>query len=403
MNKQNIEKILMALRNGDLIILTDDQTRENEGDIVIAAEKITAEKINFLAQHARGLICLSLSGDLADQLKLTPQTSNNHAKFATNFTVSIEARYGVSTGISAKDRATTILAAIRDHATAEDLVSPGHIFPIRATDGGVLQRRGHTEGSVDLMGLAGLKRAAVICEIMNTDGTMARTNDLAQFAEKYNLPICSISEILKYRLNFDSNIVKMLTKTSLPTKFGNFQMYAYENTIDHLTHLALIKGTLDISKPIPVRIHSECMTGDVFASKRCDCGEQLHAAMHYMQQAEQGIIIYLRQEGRGIGLANKIKAYALQEQGLDTVEANNNLGFAADLRDYGIAAQILRNLGVSQIKLLTNNPQKIADMEFSGLRVIERIPLITQNTTENFLYLQTKRTKMHHLLDINSD
>jgi 3,4-dihydroxy 2-butanone 4-phosphate synthase / GTP cyclohydrolase II len=393
-----IETVLDEIRHGNMIILTDDENRENEGDLVIAAEKTTPNAINFMAKNARGLICLAMSSELNDRLNLPLMTAYNRSKFSTNFTVSIEAAKGVTTGISALDRAKTILTAIADDAKPQDLVSPGHIFPLRAQAGGILHRHGHTEGSIDLMQLAGLKNAAVICEILNDDGTMARTPDLRIYAKKHNLKICSINDLIKYRLRHDKTLVQRTVTTNLPTNYGNFTMHAYENPVDQPAHVALVKGTINPDEPTLVRIHSECFTGDIFGSKRCDCRQQLQQAMELIANESSGVIVYLRQEGRGIGLTNKLKAYALQDQGLDTVEANNELGFAADLRDYGIGAQILEDLGVKKIRLLTNNPQKLVALNGHGLEVVEHVPLQIKSHQENAKYLKTKKEKMQHFL-----
>lgn len=399
MSHCSIDTALQELQHGKMVILVDDEKRENEGDLIIAAEKITGEAINFLAKYARGLICLSLSTKIIDKLNLSPQVVKNNSNFNTNFTVSIEARHGISTGISAFDRATTILTAISDHAKPEDLVSPGHIFPLGAKKYGVLERAGHTEGSVDLAKLAGFKEAAVLCEIMNEDGTMARKKDLEIFAKQHNLKICSIKDLIKYRLRYDKTIIRRIAKAKLPTAFGEFTVIAYTTAYNNSTHLALVKNISHSNKPTLTRIHSECMTGDVFASHRCDCGEQLKNAMRMIAKNGSGIIIYLRQEGRGIGLGNKICAYSLQDAGLDTVEANHKLGFATDLRDYGIAAQILLDLDIKKVRLMTNNPEKISALDGEDLTVIERIPLQIPAKKENFYYLKTKQEKMGHLCE----
>ncbi len=396
-----IEEILGEIKKGHPIILIDDENRENEGDLIVAAEKVTPEIINFMAKYGRGLICLPMDPELIDRLKLPLMVQNNTSRFHTNFTVSIEARYGITTGISAFDRAKTVLTAISDNVKPEDLVSPGHIFPLRAESNGVLVRKGHTEGSVDLAKLAGLKSAAVMCEIMKDDGTMARLPDLEKFAEIHNLKIASIKDLISYRLKCDKSLIKRIVTTKIPTDYGEFDLIAYESLPNSSTHLALVKGNIDNNAPTLVRIHSRCLTGDVFNSKRCDCGQQLQHAMRTIAEEGQGVILYMDQEGRGIGLGNKIRAYALQDHGVDTVDANIQLGFETDHRDYGIAAQILLDLGISQVRLLTNNLNKITALENSGLKVIERIPIGVGYCKENINYLKVKKTKMGHLLNLN--
>jgi 3,4-dihydroxy 2-butanone 4-phosphate synthase/GTP cyclohydrolase II len=392
-----IEEVLEDLRQGKMIILVDDEDRENEGDLTLAAEKVTPEAINFMAKHARGLICLSLHPDIIEKLHLPLMVHDNQSRFQTAFTVSIEAREGVTTGISAADRAHTILTAVAEDALPDDLVQPGHIFPIRARKGGVLFRTGQTEGSVDLARLAGLRPAGVICEIMKEDGTMARMPDLDKFAREHGLKIATVADIIAYRMRNESFVHKA-AETVLPTPYGEFKAYAFVNDIDDYEHLALIKGEVDPEKEIMVRVHSECLTGDVFGSYRCDCGEQLKNAMAMVQKEGRGIILYLQQEGRGIGLANKLKAYALQDQGLDTVEANEELGFDADLRDYGVGAQILVALGVRKMQLITNNPRKIVGLEGYGLQVTGRVPIECEPRPENINYLLTKCQKLGHLM-----
>jgi 3,4-dihydroxy 2-butanone 4-phosphate synthase/GTP cyclohydrolase II len=394
-----VEKVLEDLRDGKMIILVDNEDRENEGDLTIAAEKVTPEAVNFMAKYGRGLICLALDHEIVERLKLTPMVYDNRSPYKTAFTASIEARHGVTTGISAADRAHTILTAVGDDARPEDLVQPGHVFPLRARRGGVLFRTGQTEGSVDLARLAGLKPAAVICEIMKDDGTMARMPDLGVFAEKHGLKIATVSDIIAYRMRKES-FVHMVAETILPTPLGEFRAIAFVNDIDDYEHLALVKGKIDPEKEVMVRVHSECLTGDVFGSYRCDCGEQLKRAMKMVEKEGLGVILYLQQEGRGIGLANKLKAYALQDKGFDTVEANEELGFDPDLRDYGVGAQILVALGVRKMQLITNNPKKIVGLEGYGLEVVGRVPIEIKPRPENRKYLLTKCQKLGHIMDI---
>lgn len=382
-----------------MIILVDDEDRENEGDLTIAAEKVTPDAINFMAKYGRGLICLALAPEIVDRLQLPLMVHDNRSTYKTAFTVSIEARHGVTTGISAADRAHTILTAISDDAKPDDLVQPGHVFPLRARRGGVLFRTGQTEGSVDLARLARLKPAAVICEIMNDDGTMARLPDLEKFAERHGLKIATVADIIAYRMKNES-FVHRAAETVLPTPYGEFKAVAFVNDIDDYEHLALVKGEIEPEKEILVRVHSQCLTGDVFGSYRCDCGSQLERAMEMVQAEGLGVILYMQQEGRGIGLANKLKAYALQDQGRDTVEANEELGFKADLRDYGVGAQILYALGVRKMKLMTNNPKKIIGLEGYGLEVTGRVPIETKPRPENMKYLITKCQKLGHILSI---
>ncbi|MFB3884355.1 MAG: bifunctional 3,4-dihydroxy-2-butanone-4-phosphate synthase/GTP cyclohydrolase II [Thermodesulfobacteriota bacterium] len=397
---KRIEEALKDIREGKMVILVDDEDRENEGDLTMAAEKVTPEAINFMAKYGRGLICLSLTEERLNELRLPMMVSDNTSRFQTAFTISIDARRGVTTGISAADRACTILTAIADDAKPEDLVAPGHVFPLRARQGGVLVRTGQTEGSVDLARLAGLRPAGVICEVMKDDGTMARMPDLQVFAKEHGLRIVTIADLIKYRLNKES-LVRRIATAKLPTKYGGlFSAIAYENDVDSSHHIALVKGDIGPEDAVLVRVHSQCLTGDVFGSKRCDCEEQLHTAMAMVEKEGKGVIVYMRQEGRGIGLVNKLRAYCLQDMGKDTVEANEELGFKADMRDYGIGAQILADLGLHKIRLMTNNPRKIIGLEGYGIEVVERIPIETKPHQENIEYLKTKAKKMGHLLSI---
>ena len=393
----SIEKALQDIRDGRCIILVDDEDRENEGDLVMAAECVTPEAVNFMAKHARGLICLTLTSSRADELHLSSQSTENTAPFGTAFTVSIDAARGVTTGISAADRATTIRMAVDTTCKAADFTRPGHLFPIRAHDGGVLKRAGQTEGSVDLARLAGMYPAGVICEIMNDDGTMARVPDLVEFANAHQLKLITIKDLIQYRLVCET-FVKRSVHAQLPTIFGNFEAMVFENQLDSGTHIALIKGAIDAS-PTLVRVHSGCLTSDVFGSLRCDCREQLHRAMEMIEKEGKGVLLYLNQEGRGIGLLNKIRAYHLQDQGSDTVEANLQLGFKPDLRNYGIGAQILVSLGLKQIRLITNNPRKIVGIEGYGLNVVKRVSIEIDPKKTNVRYLRTKKAKLGHLLN----
>jgi 3,4-dihydroxy 2-butanone 4-phosphate synthase/GTP cyclohydrolase II len=400
----SVEAALAQIRAGRMVILVDDEDRENEGDLCMAAEKVTPEAINFMAKHARGLVCLSLTEERLEQLRLSMMVPDyeNSSGFGTAFTISIEARHGVTTGISAADRATTIRAAIADDARPNDIVRPGHVFPLRAREGGVLRRAGQTEGSVDLARLAGLKPAGVICEIMNDDGTMARLPDLVEFGRLHAIPILTIADLIQYRLRKET-LVRRAAVAEMPTAHGDFRAIIYENAIDRVDHLALVKGELHAEQPVLVRVHSECLTGDAFGSRRCDCGEQLEAAMKMIEDEGSGVLLYMRQEGRGIGLMNKIRAYSLQDQeGLDTVQANEKLGFPPDMRDYGVGAQILRDLGVRRMRLITNNPGKRAGIEGYGLAIVDRVPLEIKPNEKNLEYLRTKKEKLGHVLHLMS-
>lgn len=394
-----VEEALDELRQGRMIILVDDEDRENEGDLTMAAEFITPDTINFMAKYGRGLICMALESQIVDNLELPLMVRDNTSKFGTGFTISIEAKRGVTTGISAADRAITIRTAIAENARPEDLASPGHVFPLRAREGGVLVRTGQTEGSVDLCKIAGLRPGAVICEVMNDDGTMARRPELEKFAKAHGLKICTIADIIAYRIKTET-LVREVVRAQLPTTYGDFELIGFENDIDHKEHVALVKGEIDPEESVLVRVHSECLTGDVLCSLRCDCGDQLHRAMEMIEAEGRGVIVYMRQEGRGIGLINKLKAYHLQDRGRDTVEANVELGFEPDLRDYGIGAQILVSLGVRKMRMMTNNPKKIIGIDGYALEVTDRVPIEIPPTEENKKYLKTKKEKMGHILEV---
>jgi 3,4-dihydroxy 2-butanone 4-phosphate synthase/GTP cyclohydrolase II len=395
-----VESAIENLRSGKLIILVDDEGRENEGDLVLAAQFATPDTINFMATHGKGLICLAMEAAILDRLQIPQMVSQNETPLGTAFTVSIEARSGITTGISAHDRAHTIQTAIRDSATRADICCPGHVFPLRAREGGVLVRAGQTEGSVDLARLAGLKPAGVICEILKDDGTMARRPDLEVFSKKFNIPIVSIEDIISYRLMFDKTLIQEVSESLLPTKHGkNFKIKVFHSAIDQKDHIALVMGEGQDFKDTPtlVRVHSECLTGDVFGSLRCDCGPQLDSALEMIAKEGRGVLLYLRQEGRGIGLANKVKAYHLQDGGLDTVDANTALGLPVDFRNYGVGAQILRYLGIGPMRLMSNNPKKIIGLDGYGLQVVERVPIIVGQGEENKSYIETKKNRMGHL------
>jgi 3,4-dihydroxy 2-butanone 4-phosphate synthase/GTP cyclohydrolase II len=394
-----VEQAIEDLRNGKFIIVADDEGRENEGDLVCAAELVTPEMVNFMATHARGLICLALTAERCNELGLAQQTARNTEAESTAFTVTIDAdrRFGVSTGISASDRAVTIHVAIHPKTSAEDLRRPGHVLPLRARPGGVLQRVGHTEASVDLARLGGLYPAGVICEILNADGSMARRPELEQFAREHGLTFITVAQLVAHRLKTE-RLVHRVAEARLPTSFGDFKVIAYRNDADEAEHVALVHGDVENQRNVLVRMHSKCLTGDVFGSQRCDCGPQLHSAMEMIAKEGLGVVVYLDQEGRGIGLLNKIRAYAIQDEGEDTVQANQRLGFAPDLRNYGIGAQILRDLGLSSIRVMTNNPRKLVGLEGYGLEIVERVPLVTRPHHENRGYLDVKRDKLGHLL-----
>ena len=401
MGLSHIPEAIEDIKAGKFIIIVDDESRENEGDLAMAAEKVTPEAINFMTLQARGLICLPIIGQRLDELRIPLMVGENTSKFSTAFTVSIEAKHRVSTGISAADRAETIRAVIDPATKAEDLARPGHMFPLRARDGGVLARAGHTEAIVDLASLAGLYPAGVICEIMNEDGSMARLPQLELMAKKYGIRIVTVADLIAYRLRHE-RLVHRVAEAKLPTNYGEFTAIAYKSDIDPDEHLALVMGDISTDEPVLVRVHSECVTGDIFGSLRCDCGEQIALAMRSIADEGRGVFLYMRQEGRGIGFHNKIRAYALQDKGLDTVEANLSLGFAPDLRDYGIGAQILAELGLHGIRLLTNNPKKVIGLEGYGLKVVETVPIVTTPNLYNLHYLETKQKKLGHRLEIPS-
>ena len=392
-----IEDAIEAIHAGQMVIVVDDEDRENEGDLTIAAQFATPDAINFMARYGRGLICLCLTEDRCNQLELQPMTMKNEATFGTAFTVSIEAREGVTTGISTRDRARTIQVAIDPAMGARDLVQPGHVFPLRARDGGVLQRAGQTEAAVDLARLAGLLPAGIVCEIMNDDGTMARLPQLSKFAKRHGLLLVTVADLIKYRMRIES-LVKRVATAKMPTEFGDFEIHAFENQIDKQTHVALVRGDIGDGRDVMVRVHSQCLTGDVLHSIRCDCGAQLDAAMQRIASEGRGVLLYLNQEGRGIGLANKIRAYELQDEGLDTVEANERLGFKADQRDYGMGVQILREIGVRTMRLLSNNPRKLVGIEAYGLSVSEWIALEMPPSESTRRYMKTKKDKLGHKL-----
>jgi 3,4-dihydroxy 2-butanone 4-phosphate synthase/GTP cyclohydrolase II len=399
MGLATIPEAIEDIKAGKFVIVVDDEDRENEGDLIMAAETVTPEAINFMAVHGRGLICMPVIGERLDELQIPMMTNHNTSNFGTAFTISVEAKHGTSTGISASDRATTVQAIVDPNTKPQDLVMPGHMFPLRAKDGGVLVRAGQTEATVDLARLAGFYPAGVCCEIMNEDGTMARMPQLEKFADKLGLKIVSVADLIAYRYRHE-RLVQRVAEAKLPTPFGEFTVIAYKSQTDPAEHLALVMGDVATDDPVLVRVHSQCLTGDVFHSLRCDCGEQVEMAMKRIAEEGRGVVLYMRQEGRGIGIHNKIKAYALQDKGLDTVEANLSLGFKADQRDYGVGAQILADLGVHNMRLMTNNPKKMSGLESYGLKITEQLPITTEPNPHNRRYLKTKQKKMGHLLKI---
>ncbi len=393
-----IDDVVSDIAQGRIVVVTDDADRENEGDLVMAAQKATPDAVNFMTKHGRGLICAPISNERAEQLGLQRMVAQNREMYRTDFTVSVDAAHGVTTGISAHDRAKTIATIGNPKSTPDDLVQPGHVFPLRAKDGGVLRRAGHTEAAVDLARLAGLEPAGVLCEILHDDGTMARLPELMEFRQKHRLRICTIQSLIAYR-RVREKLIELEQVVKLPTEYGDFDLHLYRAKLDGMHHLALVKGKIDKAKPTLVRVHSECLTGDVFGSRRCDCGNQLHAALRQISEEGNGVLVYMRhQEGRGIGLAAKIHAYKLQEEGLDTVEANAKLGFATDLRDYGLGAQILFDLGVRKFRFLTNNPKKVVGLEGYGIQMVEQVPIRSEANPHNVKYLETKKIKMGHML-----